>query len=251
MIKLTAVATTYQLPSTNAIINNNDITPGQNGCQINIEKSYLKMKKVGSYQPKLLYYEELKPKISLSNTYDKYIISGNLTNKEVAIIFKVTYPHHLNDLNTILKEKGILASFFIDGKELETNPQYYYPLINTGHELYNSGYDNNYNKEMLIWTNNLINSISNNHSSYCLTLTEDDNILKLCQAEKMHTLKPNIIINYSNPFTLVKSKIEKGSLILFELNSLTKHEVIGLINFLTQKGYHFKLLSEHLNEKGC
>src|SRR5690554_1148545 len=72
MIKLNEVATTYQLPSTNAIINNNDITPGQNGCQINIEKSYLKMKKVGSYQPKLLYYEELKPKISLSNTYDKY-----------------------------------------------------------------------------------------------------------------------------------------------------------------------------------
>jgi len=251
MIKINEYKDFYNIESVDAIINDKEIIPGINGCKINIDKSYSNMKRVGSYNPNMIEYQEIKPELSLSKTYDKYIIKGNSNKNKVAIIFKVNNINNLVEIRSILKEKQIKAAFFIDGKDIENNVNSIYHLINEGHEIYNLGYDNRYEKDMLRWTNNMIDSIANNKSKYCLVLTENQNTVDICSKEKMHTIKSDIIINYGSPFSIVRNKIEKGSIIVFDVNSITKNELIGVITFLNKKGYTYNILSNHLNEKGC
>ncbi|MDD2490429.1 MAG: polysaccharide deacetylase family protein [Bacilli bacterium] len=251
MIKINEYKDFYNIESVDAIINDKDIIPGINGCKVNIDKSYSNMKRIGSYNPNMIEYQEIKPELSLSKTYDKYIVKGNSNKNTVTLVFKVNNINNINEIKSILKEKKIKAAFFIDGKDIETNVNSIYPLINEGHEIYNLGYDHRYEKEMLRWTNNMIDSIANNKSNYCLVLTENQNTLDICSKEKMYTIKPDIIINYGNPFSIVRKTIEKGSIIVFDVNSITKNELIGVITFLNKKGYTFNILSNHLSEKGC
>lgn len=251
MIKLNEHQTQHQIKSINAKIIETGIIPGRNGCQVNLEKSYTKMKKVGNYNPNLIEYQEIKPELSLLNTYDKYIIKGNSQEREVAIVIKVNNINNISDINDFLDNKDLKVAYFIDGKDIETNIINIYPLIQGGHEIYNLGYEQEYNKEMLLWTNNMINSIANNRSSYCLALIEQETRLEVCSNQKMHTIKSDIIINYANPFSKVRNQIDKGSILVFDQNSITKQELSGALTYLKQKGYTCLPLSEHLSEKGC
>lgn len=113
------------------------------------------------------------------------------------------------------------------------------------------GYDGVYNKELLIWTNNIIENISYNKSSYCLTTSENSKILDLCASNKMYTIKSDVVINYSNSFNNVKNIIDKGSIIVFEVNDKTISELNKTLLFLNSKGFKYNPLSAHLSEKGC
>ena len=92
----------YQKDPTNAKIEQNKITPGQYGKKVNEKKSYEEMKKQGKYNPQNYIYDEIKPKISIEDIYDKYIESGNKTKKEISIILITS-----NDINDIKKYQNI------------------------------------------------------------------------------------------------------------------------------------------------
>ncbi len=251
MIKIIEFEDIYNIKPTNALVENINIIPGINGCMVDIKKSYSNMKKIGTYNSNMIEYKEIKPDISLNNIYDKYIVKGNSNTNVLALVFKINTINHLQELLFILKEKDIKASFFIDGKDIEDNVNIIYQLINEQHELYNLGYSNNYDKDLIRWTNNVIDNISNNKSNYCLVLKENQEVLDICTENKMHTVKSNIVINYSNSFSSVKNKIEKGSIIVFDVNNNTKGELLKLIQFFKRRGFKFNLLSNHLSEEGC
>lgn len=252
MIKINHFENIYNIDAVNAIINDNEIIPGINGCIVDKDRSYSMMKRINKYNPNMIEYRELKPELSLDKIYDKYIVKGNKNKNEVAFIFKLSNKDdNLNDILRILNEYNIKASFFIDGKYLEENPEQVYEIIKLEHEIYNLGYNSKYEKDTLLWTNSIIDTIANNKSKYCLVMRENIDVLILCANHKMHTIKANLVVNYSNTLSLIKNKIEKGSMIVFEINNNTKSELIGMIIFLNTKGYKHNLLSEHLSEKGC
>ena len=70
----------------NATIIDNTIIPGKYGKEVDIEESYKKMKRINEYNENMLIYKKIKPEISLKNNYDKYIISGYKTEKEVSLL---------------------------------------------------------------------------------------------------------------------------------------------------------------------
>ena len=53
----------YKIESVNAKIENDTITPGVNGCEVDINKSYQNMKKINEYTDKMLKYKDLIPEI--------------------------------------------------------------------------------------------------------------------------------------------------------------------------------------------
>lgn len=251
MIKLDIFEELYNIKATNAEINNHEIIPGINGCIINKNKSYTKMKKINRYNPNMIEYFEVKPELSLDKVYDKYIIKGNKLKNEIAFIFKVDKIDYLMEILNVLSDKKIEATFFIDGLIVENNSNIIYEIVKKGHEIYNLGYDGKYEKDLLLWTNNMIEAVANNKSNYCLVINERENVLRLCAKHKMHTIKVNLMINQGQGFNLIKNKIDKGSIITFDLNQCTKRELLSVIKFLNSKGYQYNLISNHLSEQGC
>ena len=77
MKEIKGVMKQYEEKSIDATLIDNNIIPGISGVKVDLDKSYEKMKKYGSFDEGLLVFSEVVPTISTSNTYDKYIIKGN------------------------------------------------------------------------------------------------------------------------------------------------------------------------------
>ncbi|MDD2203285.1 MAG: hypothetical protein PHT75_02005 [Bacilli bacterium] len=251
MIKIQEFETIFNKDSVDAFIEDDFILPGINACVVDTNSSYSNMKKIGSYNNSLIEYREIKPDISLDNIYDKYIVKGNKSKLEVALVFKLNDSRYTIDLINILSKKSTKASFFVDGKLIENDSQSIYNLINQGHEIYNLGYDGEYDKNLLVWTNNMIENMSYNKPKYCLLLEENKKVLDICSSNKMYTIKAELLINYRSTFNNIMSNIDKGSLIIFDVNEKTTTELTKTLLFLNSKGFTYNVLSEHLSEKGC
>jgi hypothetical protein len=251
MIKIQEYEKVFNKDSIDAFIEENAIIPGLNACVVDTNSSYNKMKRIGSYNPNMIEYKEIKPKLSLDNIYDKYIIKGHNDKYEVALVFKLNDKNYLVDLLNTLSQKLVKASFFIDGKMIETDTDSIYRLINQGHEIYNLGYDHKYDKDLLVWTNNMIENISYNKPRYCLVTSKNQKVLDMCAANKMYTIRADLLINYGSSFNNIMNKIEKGNIIVFDVNDKTLVELSKTLLFLKSKGFKYNLLSEHLSEKGC
>ena len=114
MIEIMKNKDDYNKLSIDALINNNYITPGSEGLEVDVDKSYTKMKKLGKYNDNLYVYDVVKPTISIKDNYNKFVINGNTTKKEVSLIFKVNDLKNIENINKILFNNNVSATFFID-----------------------------------------------------------------------------------------------------------------------------------------
>lgn len=247
MIELEERALEYSVSAIDAEVTDTKIIPGMKGCKVDIEESYYNLKRLGEFNSNLLEYTLVKPKKNIDNNYDKYIISGNKIKNTVSLIFKVKEKTNIDDVLKILNQRGIKATFFIDGKYVENNIDKIEILIKNGHEVLNYGYDNEYNKDLIIWHNNIVERIKYDNPKFCYLEKEDINVLNLCSNNKMKTIMPNLIID-KNPLLEVKSNISKGSLISFNINDTLISELNLVINYILQKGYNIDIVSNHLEE---
>ena len=92
----------YNTLPVNTIITNNTIIPGINGKKVNIDKSYNNMKGLNEFRESLLVFDIIKP--SVSNIYNKVIVSGNQTINEISIITKLNNDYCYTENLTIKKE---------------------------------------------------------------------------------------------------------------------------------------------------
>jgi len=248
MIELNMIKDEYKVDAHDVIKTENNIIPGMIGCEVDIDKSYNNLKRLGTFNSNLLIYKDIFPDQMLENHYDKYIIKGNKEKNMITLIFKVKEDTNIDNIVKILKNKKTKATFFIDGKFIENNIEKVKYLIKNNHEVLNYGYDNQYDKDLIAWNNNLIDRINYNNPKFCYTEEENYDTLMLCGANKMHTIIPSLIVK-NNPLIEVKNSIEKGSLISFNINSQTEKELNIVINYINQKGYTIDILSKHLKEE--
>lgn len=247
MIELEERKDEYSISALDARIIDMKIIPGVKGCEVDVEKSYYNIKRLGKFNPNLLEYTITMPENKLENNYDKYIISGNKVKNSVSLIFKVKEKSNIDNIIKILDNKKIKGTFFIDGKYIENNIDKITSLINSGHEILNYGYDNEYDKDLIVWNNNLIERINYNNPKFCYVEKEDINVLNMCANNKMKTILPNLIIE-KNPLIEVKANVSKGSLVSFNVNKTLEKELNLVINYVLQKGYNIELVSKHLEE---
>lgn len=237
----------FYVDPVNAYINGDELITGLNGKKVNIEESYQNMKKINKYDEAMMTFDEVVPDVSLANSYDKYIVSGNTGKNQVSLVFKVSDSYYIETVNNILLNKNVLATFFMDGTVVASNMEDVLELVSNGYEIENLGYDGKYNVDRFGWTNNMISSLTNENTKFCYTDYKNSDILKLCNNYKMHTVKPTISVN-NYPFTTVKKELQSGSIISFNLNDTTIKELPSIISYIKQKGYDLVTLSNLVDE---
>src|SRR5574344_1379731 len=210
MLEIKNVQDNYYIKPVDAIIKNNTIIPGISGVSVDIDKSYYKMKKYGTFNKKLLVFKNIKHNISLSDNKDKHIIKGNTSINKVSLIFKIN--GNLNEVDSIIKKNEIYVNYRVN--------------VNDAND------KNNYITDD-VWSNTML--IKNNQ--------------KNCYSEidkKCYKIKTNIISN--QPLKNTKKVLTNGSIIEFEANSLILKEIDLVIKYIKSKGYTIVTLDELISE---
>lgn len=250
MNKIIEEKNNYKINSEDAIISDNTIVPGINGCEIDVEKSYENLKRLGMFNNNMLKYKIIYTNNLLKDNYDKYIISGNESKNKVSLIFKIynnTNQNTIEQILNILLDNNISVSIFVDGMYLENNIEYIQKLINNNIEILNLGYNKKYDKNLTPWNNSILDQLNYNNPKLCYLESYSINDLTICKNNKMNTIIPNIIIN-NKPLTTVKQNLKNGSMISFNINDEVLYEIKLVINYINNKGYKIVELSELLSE---
>ena len=242
------VASQYKTEAINAIIDNNSIIPGINGREIDIKKSYKKMKKVNSFNSNLLVYKEIEPEISIKEVYDKYIVSGNQQKKEVSLLFLVEANDNVEDIVNILKQYEISSTFYTDGNWFENNNEKVIELVEDGYLIGNLGYNYKYDVSGISWMNTMLNKLGKHNKTYGYTEKEHANLHNVCKNNKSYTIKPSIIVR-NNPLIEIKENLTNGSIIALEINDITIKELPLIIEYINSKDLEIVNLEQLLDEK--
>lgn len=236
-----------KIDAVNAKIENNKIKPGIVGKEVDYDKSFEKMKKYGTYNESLTVFKSVEPAISIDNIYDKYIEEGSGIHNDIGLVFVVKNGDDPREIVDILNNKGISATFFIDGLWLENNRDLVFEIASKNHEIEILNYDNKY--EEIYFSSSLkeLSAITNKSPKYCYASYDDEVVLNLCSKLKLHTIIPTFTTgNY--PYKEVKQRIQKGSIISFNTSSSVKIELPTVINYIKQKGYNIDTLEYLLSE---
>jgi len=245
MKEIENVSSSYYIEPIDATLKDNSIIPGVSGIQVDIDKSYEKMKKYGSFESSLLVFSEVMPTVSTNNTYDKFIVGGNSSKQSISLIFKMYDTNYLDEILDILKTKNVKGTFFIVEDIVNNDIEVLEKIYLMGHSI--EILSDNYSNASMKKANKILKSLLNNHGKYCYTESENNQILTSCQKNKMYTIIPNIITS-NFPYTQIKNKVTGGSMLSFSNNITTIRELPSIINYLNQKGYKAVMLEQLLDE---
>ena len=246
MINIKSVSNKYQKDYIDASIIGNKIIPGVSGVKVDLNRSYSKMKRYGSFEESLIVLKKVNPSISLEKNKHKYIISGNQNKKMVSLIFLVDVNSNIDNIIKILDKKGVKGNFFVDGKWLEKNSNLVPILIRENHVIGNLSYNNDYLDSSFVWMETIIEKIGKQSVGYCYTEVENKDIIDTCKLNDNYTIMPSIVVKNS-PYMEVRENLKSGSIISFKINSRLEEELPIIINFIKSKGYKIENLNEHLS----
>ena len=236
----------YKENAIEPIIKDNTITPGVNGKEVDIDKSYQEMGKIGYFDDKLLVYKTLKVEETLDKNKDKYIISLNNSKMHIALLFKVHKDDDITPITKMLDKRKIKATFFVDSSYLEKHHNQIIDLISKGHTIGNLSNNEDYTDSDFVWMKTIITNIGVQKYNYCYTKKENKTILKNCQIQDSYTIIPKIINN--KPLLNIKNNLKPGNIISLEVNKELIKEIEVILNYVESKGYTIKSLEEGLKE---
>ncbi len=231
----------YRIDYVNGIVTDKTILLGRVGKEVNLDKSYNKMKEYNMFDEKLLEFENIYPDINKVNNRDKLIIGKNTDSKDISFIFRVNSINDIKEIKYILDKNNVIATFYIDGSLLEKNKDYFKNNnIYLGYYSYNNKYDElslSYIKKLYI-ENNI------NISNYCLY--KNNYFLKYCKKNNISTIYPKVIDN--NLYDYLKYKKEKGLIYEIKVNKYNIRELNTSIIYLKSHDYNILSINELLKE---
>lgn len=233
----------YKIESINASVVDDTIIPGIEGKKVNNNKSYSNMKRLGKFNSDMLIYDYILPEVSLTKTFDKYVIGGNPRKNMISIIVKVNNSDNLDDILKLVEDTKV--NFFVDGNWLETNEKELEKL-----SIYNIGnlsYNGDYSNSGFVWMNTIISRYSKQTNKYCYQEEKNEEYLKICSIQKNYTIMPSIIVK-DNPLIEIKNELKSGNIISMSINEKTKKELPLIISYINSKGYKIVSLDELLSE---
>lgn len=247
MIQIKQENESYKVLAEDAVVTLDTIVPGISGSEIDIDKSYSKMKRYGKYNEKLLEYKSVLPNISLSNNIDKYVIGGNKNKKMVSLLFLVDNNDSVDDILNTLSEKNMKATFFVDGNWVEKNNDTLIQIINEGHEIGNLGYNYSYTSSSFSWLDSKIKKVSGQKYGYCYDEQSNKQTLSICSMNNNYTIRPTLVVN-DNPTISIRENLVSGSFVSLLVSNEVAKELPVILNFIYSKGFVVATLSTHLEE---
>ncbi|MDD3392693.1 MAG: hypothetical protein PHE54_04065 [Bacilli bacterium] len=245
MVKIKENASKYSVAPVEAVITNNTVIPGINGLEVNQQKSYYEMKRIGTFNDQFLQYDEVAPSITIKGQYDKYVISGNKTIKQVALLFILDDDTEIDEiLNKIGDNK---VTFYITSVWLENNNETVLSLIKDGHSIGNLSYNRDYSHSDFIWMDTIIRKVGGQNIGFCYAPVETEQVLTTCSNNKNYTIIPYQIIE-QNLFSALKKSLTNGLIIAIDVNNQTIKELTMGIEYIQKKGYNLVSLETMLSE---
>ncbi len=238
-------STKYEVPAEDAKIEDNKIIPGKNGQIVDYEETYQKMKRYGTYNESLTVFKETTPAISIEDTYDKFVISGNEEKRQVSLVFPITKESNPRETIRIINQEGVVGTFFLDGLWLENNLSVVKDITN--HELEILSYDNRYEEIYFSSAIQYLKNTTGQQSHYCYADYDNKEVIELCSKLELHTITPTIKIT-NTPFQDIKTKLQNGAIISFPINTTTELELKTVIDYIQSKGYDIVTLQTLLSE---
>ena len=237
MINIKSNYTKYEEKPIDALINDNDIIIGNCGRYVDINKSYLEMKKKGIYDDKLYQYKYVYPNIRLNNNYDKYIVSGSRYKNYIYIFI------HIDE-----KNKNLLNNYEFTNYNFIVNNTFYFNNYSLINRLMNN------NNSILIEETNFkdFKKISNHYKKYYKSTiycynNNNDVFLELCNSNESGTIK-NIDIYRNNYLYHLKSNLKNGNFYNFSLNKELINSIKLIDNYLNQRGFYKSNIDINLKE---
>ncbi len=244
MIELNSKKDSYYKAPIQASIDGENIIPGYEGIEVDVGLSYENMKKYGLYNESMLKFNNVIPDKSVSNIFNKYIVSGNRQKNSVSLVFFVNKNDDITKIVEILNRNNVNATFFVEKQYIESNKEMLKSLVSSGNEV---GHTNYSSDEDLLFSNKLVSSLGREFN-YCYTDKNNKDLLKLCSSYSMHVVKP-VVIGSNNITIQVKKSLDSGVIFGFNINKGLNEELDHIITYIKQKGYTISVISEHLNEK--
>ncbi len=240
--------------------------PGLSGLQVNIEKSYLNMKKKNKFDEKLIVYNNIKPEISLKDLPASPIFRGHPDKNMVTFLINVSWgEEHIPDMLKTLKKHKVKATFFIDGAWAEKNVELVKMIKEEGHEIGSHGYNhpnmsrlsNEEIRNQLTKTNNILKSIVDEKPMYFAPPAGNytDSVVKVADELEMETILWTVdTIDWQNPtkqalLNRVLTKVEPGTMILMHPKEVTKDALDELILKIKDKNYKIGTVGKLLDEE--
>ena len=237
----------YKENAIEPIIKDNTIIPGINGKEVDTQKSYEAMSKIGYFDDKLLVYKPLKVENTLDKNKDKYVINGNNTKMDVTLLFKISNNDDITNIIKLLEAKQAKATFFVESKYLEKHHNQIIKLVQNGYTVGNLSNNEDYDDSDFVWMKTILTNIGPQIYNYCYTEKPNKKILRVCNIQNSITIMPQIIIK-SNPYLKIKKQILPGSIISLEVNQELNNQIEVILNYITSKGYKIVSLEELLKE---
>lgn len=228
MIKINDEKEKYNTKYTDSIIVKDTIIPGISGLVVNEDESYLKMKRLGRYNPSLYVYNKEKPSISIKDNYDKYIIRGNPKKRIISLIFSGDIEQ-IKMVHQVLKSSLVSASYYLKDSDNYSELSKY---IDDDFDLVIDSQINYKIKKATI---------------YCYSSEKEEALLKYCESNKYFSIQPTIIIE-NELYTKIKQSLKPGLIVLININDNTVSELPSVINYLKSKGYEMSNLTTLIEE---
>lgn len=237
MIKIKENYTKYEINGENATVFDNKIIPGRCNKKVSVDKSYKEMKKIGLYDDKLYQYEYSLPNISLSNNYDKFIISGN--NQKNDIYFFIELDNYNKELLNSFKFENY--NFIVSHTFYQENISLVKSLIENNNSIILSSTSfKNYKKiasEYFDKTNKKI---------YCYN-SHNDEYLKICSSNNSSSISD--LKNIDNNYLLhTKKELTRGKFFKFVLNDELINNIELIESYIESKGLIRANVDDNLQE---
>ena len=240
--------------------------PGLNGVTVDIDASYKNMKKEKKFNEQRLVFKQVKPKITLNDLPPAPIYKGNPEKEMVSFIINVAWGNEfLPDILSTLKKHHVKASFFLEGRWVQKNPDLAKMIAEAGHELGNHSYthpdmskiSSSKIHEEIVKTNDVIEATTGKQVTLLAPPSGyfNNEVVKIAAQQKLKTVIWSVdTIDWQKPSpdTLLKrvtGKIHNGALILMHPTEVTTNNLEHLIIEIKNKGYKIDTVSDMLSEE--
>ncbi len=226
MIEIRNVEDSYRIEPENALVKGNTIIPGISGNEIDVSKSYYRMKQIGKFNKNLLIFKNIKPSVSIKDNIDKEVISGNQSLSQVSIILKV--DNDISKVNKIVENNNIPVNYFITNEFYDKNKEVVRNLVKKN----NIGFIDSTDS----WMNNVIKDLGQKNC-YCYSI----------KCNQCYKIKPSYEIKNS-ALKETKENLKNGSILLYKVNDNLAKELDLVIKFIKSKGLKIVTLDKLLEE---
>ncbi|WP_191561694.1 polysaccharide deacetylase family protein [Metabacillus idriensis] len=264
---IAAKAKDYEKPAQDAHIHTVwKATPGYNGVTVDIDESYKRMKKSGTFDEKKLVYKQIKPNIHLADLPPAPIYRGHPDKEMVSFLINVAWGNEFVPVMLgVLEENKVKATFFIEGRWAKENPELVKKIKDSGHEIGNHSYSHpdmarittDQIRRQIGSTNEVLKEITGETPVWFAPPSGSfrQDVITIADQYKMDTVLWSVdTIDWQKPepsvlVERVLKKVHNGAMILMHPTDSTSRSLETLIQSIKQKGYSFGSVSMLLDEK--